>query len=198
MDYFTADLHFNHKNIITYCDRNAHGDTARLFDNVGDMNEHIVNMWNLTVKDTDTVYLLGDVAFGSKDEAIILCNRLKGRKILIYGNHDLRCDEAYWKRAGFDEVHKLGYGQTMPYQEFFLSHYPYRKALTEYDTRDYLFEHAAESTPTILLHGHVHTQWKFKENMINVGIDVWDYRPVSIKSIRYYAEGGPPLGNTPD
>jgi calcineurin-like phosphoesterase family protein len=148
------------------------------------MNEHLIDMWNRTIKDEDTCYVLGDVAFGSNTEAIILCNRLKGRKVLICGNHDLGRGEWYWKDAGFNEVHKLGYGQTLPYKEFYLSHYPYRKALMEYDTRDYLFDHAAAETEVTLLHGHVHTQWKIRKNMVNVGVDVWGYRPVSIETIR--------------
>ena len=191
MDFFTADLHFNHKNIIKYCDRGAfrnhpefRGGTERLFSGVKEMNEYLITQWNRTVTDEDTVYLLGDVAFGNKDEAISLCNRLKGHKVLIYGNHDLKCDDEYWTRAGFGEIHRLGYGKTLPYKEFHLAHYPYKNALTEYDTREYLHGHAPEESDVVLLHGHVHTQWKTKKNMVNVGVDVWNYRPVSTETIR--------------
>lgn len=183
MDYFTADLHFNHKNIIKYCFRTP-GRTNRQFEDVTEMNEHMIEQWNKTVNETDTVYLLGDVAFGNKDEAITLCNRLKGNKILIVGNHDLFAKGDYWTRAGFSEVHKLGYGQLLPYKEFYLSHYPYRDSLMEYDLRDHLHGHAAERKKVTLLHGHVHTQWKVQDNQINVGVDVWDYTPVSLEVIR--------------
>lgn len=30
-----------------------------------------------------------------------------------------------------------------------------------------------------LLHGHVHEKWKTRGRQINVGIDVWNFRPVS-------------------
>jgi calcineurin-like phosphoesterase family protein len=30
-----------------------------------------------------------------------------------------------------------------------------------------------------LLHGHVHTRWRVEGRQVNVGCDVWDYRPVS-------------------
>ena len=30
-----------------------------------------------------------------------------------------------------------------------------------------------------LLHGHVHTSWQVNGRQINVGVDVWDYAPVS-------------------
>lgn len=35
-----------------------------------------------------------------------------------------------------------------------------------------------------LLCGHVHEKWKQLDKMINVGCDVWDYRPVSLDKIR--------------
>lgn len=191
MDYFTADLHFNHNNIIKYCGRGAYKDqnsfrsgTERLFNDVTEMNEHLIKTWNEIVKDNDRVYVLGDVAFGSKSEAITLCNRLKGRKTLIYGNHDLKYSKSFWHDAGFDLVHKLGYGAVAEYQEFYLAHYPYRKALMQHDTREYLRDHAPVEQDKVLLHGHVHTQWIIKDNMINVGVDVWNYRPVSITEIR--------------
>ena len=34
-----------------------------------------------------------------------------------------------------------------------------------------------------LLCGHVHTKWKTIHHMINVGVDVWNFQPVSIVEI---------------
>ena len=31
--------------------------------------------------------------------------------------------------------------------------------------------------------GHVHEKWKFQHNMVNVGVDVWDFYPVDAKQI---------------
>jgi calcineurin-like phosphoesterase family protein len=30
-----------------------------------------------------------------------------------------------------------------------------------------------------LLHGHVHEKWLHRKRMINVGVDVWNFTPVS-------------------
>jgi calcineurin-like phosphoesterase family protein len=35
----------------------------------------------------------------------------------------------------------------------------------------------------LLLHGHVHTRWRIEDHQVNVGCDVWDYRPVSEEAI---------------
>ena len=79
MIYFIADTHFNHANIIKYCNRP--------FKNTDEMNKYIIKKWNSVVKQTDTVYHLGDVGFGSLQEVKSLVERLI-RKI-IYVLHKL-------------------------------------------------------------------------------------------------------------
>lgn len=60
MRYFIADTHFNHENIIKYCNRP--------FEDSKEMNEYIINKWNSVVTENDVVYHLGDVGFGSTEE----------------------------------------------------------------------------------------------------------------------------------
>ena len=52
MVYFTADLHFYHKNIITA--------TNRPFSNEDEMNRVLIQNWNNKVSFNDNVYILGD------------------------------------------------------------------------------------------------------------------------------------------
>jgi len=178
MIYFTSDTHVGHKNIISFCERP--------FESTEHMNEALVYNWNSTVKPEDTVYHLGDVSFMNKQKTLDICHRLNGNKKLIMGNHDLNRDVNFWYECGFAEVWRLGYGATVEAEGFTLCHYPYRKDLSEYDHREYLYHHAPEpkgvlgAGTLVLLHGHVHRQWKTKYGMINVGVDVWDLKPVSI------------------
>jgi calcineurin-like phosphoesterase family protein len=188
MIYFTSDTHFNHHNIIKYCHRSpGENGTERVFKDVGEMNEHMVEMWNYVVQPEDTVYHLGDVFFGPKHEAITLCNRLNGHKVLIKGNHDLKPKPEFWEEAGFSETVTLGHRKTHKLEVggkvYHLSHYPYVEDLMEYDERTYLHHHAPTSDNIPLLHGHVHDRWQTKGNMINVGVDVWNYVPVSLPAI---------------
>lgn len=58
-----------------------------------DHESRVKTLWNEKVSDEDTVIVAGDISWGMKlDEAILdldFISNLKGRKILIKGNHDL-------------------------------------------------------------------------------------------------------------
>ena len=75
--FFIADTHFNHANIIKFCNRP--------FNDVLEMNEVMIDNWNKTVKWNDKVYHVGDFAFG---EAKHIIDRLNGKITLILGSHE--------------------------------------------------------------------------------------------------------------
>ena len=79
MIFFTADTHFGHASILKLC--------KRPFKTIEEMNETMIKNWNDRVKDTDTVYIVGDMFYRCTDAEDIL-KRLKGKKRLIVGNHD--------------------------------------------------------------------------------------------------------------
>ncbi len=66
-------------NIIELCNRP--------FSSVDEMNEAMIANWNGVVKNCDTVYVIGDFAWKT-DKAEEFLTRLKGKKVLIMGNHD--------------------------------------------------------------------------------------------------------------
>lgn len=79
--WFTADLHLGHASIIEHCDRP--------FRTLDEMHETIIARWNERVASDDTVWLLGDVALGDREQTLPLVRRLNGHKRLVAGNHDL-------------------------------------------------------------------------------------------------------------
>ena len=175
--YFTSDHHFNHTNIIRYCNRP--------YTSVEEMNEDMVRRWNETVSNEDTVYYLGDFSLQPKEVEYWL-SRLNFKVIHLYlGNHDApfkkpSLDNRY-KQWGFTSVRTTGIFEKDQYK-FFLSHLPYKGL----EGGDYE-ERYADLRPTDkgdwMLCGHVHEKWKIKNKMINVGVDVWNGRPVSLETL---------------
>lgn len=84
--FIISDTHFNHTNIIKYCNRP--------FASVAEMNQTLIDNWNRVVRPQDTVIHCGDFAFtrankkAAGDAIRALTKSLNGRKILILGNHD--------------------------------------------------------------------------------------------------------------
>ncbi len=93
--FFIGDTHFGHKNIIVFSKR------LRPFDTIQEHDEEIIKRWNSVVRDHDSVWHLGDVAFGK--QSLELVKRLKGQKRLIAGNHDGYSTQKYLD-AGFLSV----------------------------------------------------------------------------------------------
>jgi calcineurin-like phosphoesterase family protein len=159
MIYFTADLHLNHHNIIRYCNRP--------FIDIAEMNSELVNNWNTTVNESDTVYFLGDLFFKSNNF------KLNGQIIYIKGNHD----------HNFPDL-RLSDSITIQGLHIFMMHYP-----PWINSLKYSFTIPLKTD--IILCGHVHNNWKTRTYtncqgnipVINVGVDVWDYKPVTIEKI---------------
>ena len=57
MNYYIADTHFGHENIMRHCNRP--------FTSVDEQDEILIKNWNNTVGKNDTVYIIGDFCFKS-------------------------------------------------------------------------------------------------------------------------------------
>ena len=84
MIWFTSDLHFFHDRILEF-----HPKRKEIFGStVEKAKEAMIQLWNSRVNKKDTVYILGDLAFGEVEDKRKLFQRLNGNKVLILGNHD--------------------------------------------------------------------------------------------------------------
>ena len=188
--WFTADLHFGHRNIISYCDRP--------FDDVESMTDALIDRWNQVVADDDVVWVLGDFALGRIADTLPLAGRLRGRKVLLAGNHD-RCWAGHDRRveewteryldAGFDEIVQGSTTMGLGGETVLLCHFPYRG---DSHGKDRYIDHRPVDRGAWLLHGHVHEQWAEQGRMINVGVDVRGYRPVADTAIAAIIRAGAP------
>lgn len=156
--FFTSDSHFSHTNIIRYC--------SRPFADTNEMDEAMIKKWNDVVKPEDICYHLGDFGLTSKEKIIEIGNRLNGHKILIKGNHDRQTNKTYYQ-AGFEKIHDrwmLDFRGGFDDQDIYLEHRP----KFDWRPKDANFFHFC---------GHVHIAWTRKGNIINVGVDKWDFIP---------------------
>ena len=179
--FVTADLHFGHANIIGY--------SNRPFDSVETMDRALVDLWNDTVDEDDEVVVLGDIVLGRFAESLRFIAELNGVKTLVPGNHD-RCWSGHGRRAdamrdvyldaGFDAVVDVHAALTLAGELTVLSHFPYRG--DSHDQDRYLDARPPDHGHW-LLHGHVHERWRQRGRMINVGVDAWAGRPVSLERL---------------
>ena len=163
--YITSDTHFNHKNIIEYCNRP--------FASVEEMNKALVDNWNSIVTDDDTVFFLGDFCLGNKEEIIKFGSQLKGTKILIMGNHDTASLDTYTK-AGFSTIYK-------------------KPVIIKFDNFDITieFSHAPkyEDNHYPNVHGHVHDKAENDAMHYCACVELHDYKPVPLEDIvKYFKE----------
>lgn len=171
MLYFIADTHFGDPKIIPYC--------HRPFSSLDDMTEKLITNWNNKVKDTDIVFMLGDLSLYDLEHTKDIVNRLKGNKYLIKGNHDTFSTDDY-KSCGFLDVFE--------------------------DTRDFnindeqmptlILSHKPKDTKYFNIHGHIHDEPLKKQypelnqdTHFCVSVEMTNYEPVSLEEIKNKIKG---------
>ena len=124
--------------------------------------------WNETVGADDDVWHLGDFALRtSADAAAALLRALNGRKHLVIGNNDP------------PEITALaGWSSVRDYAE--ISVQDRRLVLCHYAFRSW----NGMSKGTLNLHGHSHGRLKPLPRQTDVGVDVWDFRPIAVGQVR--------------
>ena len=169
--FFISDLHLGHNNIYRVPFRTPDGKRMRRFHTMQEAEDYMVQQWNSVVTKRDTVYVLGDIAFNKKGLARV--GEMKGRKILISGNHDGLETEEYLKY--FAKVQGVRY---MKKQGFILSHIP---------IHPYQFEAGRFSHN---IHGHLHTYKVDDPRYVNVSVEQLNYTPLSLNNLREYLGKG--------
>lgn len=149
-----SDTHFGHRNIIGYCNRP--------FADENEMNEAMIERWNSVVKDGDIVYHLGDVYFGEQGRIL---HKLKGRKRLVIGNHDVGKDQYL-----LQNFNKIMAWRMFPEYGLLLTHVPVHP--------NSLFKVSKN------VHGHIHNQLIDDERYVNVSVEQINYTPVHIETLK--------------
>jgi calcineurin-like phosphoesterase family protein len=161
--YVISDHHFGHSRIIGYTDRP--------FSSVGEMNQTMLNRHYETVKETDVLIHLGDVAMDMRDgeETIEHFERLDG-DVLVRGNHDVGLNS---ERAPFVILDAC---------------------VIEHDGREFYCTHRPGDIPDNwdgwAIHGHIHNNdtqmYPFiaaDTQRVNVSSELLNYRPIALDTL---------------
>ena len=174
--FFTSDTHFGHENIIKFCNRP--------FANAKEMNETLINNWNRVVGPDDTIFHLGDFAFGGSYLWNNMLDRLNGHIHLVIGNHDRKN-----LRQGYVQKFDGIYPQlqiNIDGRSVYLNHYPFLCYGGSYrGDRDAVWQ----------LFGHVHSgpfsTGKDDERLkmlfpyqYDVGVDNNNFTPISWEDVK--------------
>lgn len=155
--FVTSDLHLGHYNIIRYC--------KRPFNNLDDMNTKLVNNWNSVISPKDTVYFLGDLAYGKNSSTDYWLCKLNGNIIFFRGNHDSSAN------INFIDSDIVTIGDI----QFFLTHTP---------------DNVPADWNGWIIHGHHHNNQldnypfiNYNRKTINISVELTNYKPVNINTI---------------
>ncbi len=157
--WFTADLHLGHARILDYC--------KRPYADAREMDEALTDKWNEVVRPGDDVYVVGDFALGDAETVAFYLRRLRGRKHLAWGNHDrksARTIKCWASSQAYIDI-------TVDGQRLMMSHYAMRTW-------------PGVHHGSIHLYGHSHGMLSPWRGSLDVGVDCWDYRPVSLDEVR--------------
>ncbi len=157
--FFTSDTHFGDSRVLRI--------DKRPFRTIPEHDEALIANWNEVVSPDDEVWHLGDFALHVRPERIDeLLGLLNGRKHLITGNND-----------GAATLAAKGWESVQSYAELMLD--GHAVVMCHYAFRTW----KNMGRGWIDLHGHSHGKLKPQTRQYDVGVDAWDYRPVTLETV---------------
>jgi calcineurin-like phosphoesterase family protein len=163
--YFTSDQHFGHNNVIKFCNRPFTPET---------MTRELIERHNSVVSQGARVYHLGDIFWRTITAmaANTILKQLNGQHYFIWGNHDETVEELLkWQPDAFvwaKDTYVVGKESNHP--RIILSHYSHQVWRGSHRGDWHLF-------------GHTHGALKGIGKSFDVGVDCWNYFPVSIEQV---------------
>lgn len=170
MIFLSADEHYSHARVIDFC--------ARPFKDVKEMDETLISNFNELVSESDITYHLGDFSLSRPQHVNNLLRRLHGTHILVLGGptHDRHPELCDWS--------KICYGAELlfPMIDDHKARVPI--VMSHFSMRVWPRSHYG----SYHVHGHSHGKLPPYGLSFDVGVDCWDYKPISIVQVYEYAE----------
>ncbi len=168
MNFYIGDLHFGHQSVIEF--------DKRPFQDVEEMDQRLIQLWNEKVSKDDQVYVLGDFAFRNKKPAEWYLSQLKGSKHLIIGNHDRKLLKNETAMGYFQSVDKMMHVKDMG-RQICLCHYPVIDWFGMYYGSWHIYGHIHNG-------GNESAQYMKKlERALNASACINHYAPVSFEEL---------------
>lgn len=172
--YVCSDLHLGHDKEFLW--------KTRGFNSVEEHDAAIIQRHNELVKPDDTVYCLGDLFFGDKEQGIEKLQKLNGQFYVVIGNHDTNARVAeYLRLMGSDEnnhfkILNVQYAYEFKYKKYhlFFTHYPT------------ITGNPGSPFYTWNIHGHTHSNSSIDESRLlcyDVSPEAHDCRPILLDDI---------------
>lgn len=168
MIFYIADTHFGHANIMRI--------DKRPFSDVHEMDEYMIFRWNERVNPDDNIYVVGDFSYKGINPPESYLRRLKGKKHLLIGNHDIKLLKNKAAMSYFETVNDIltiqdGNNQVV------LCHYP-------------LIEWPHYYRNAYHVYGHIHNNnnkanliMAEEERALNAGVMLNNYSPSSLNEL---------------
>lgn len=168
--WFIGDTHFGHRGILTYSGE------FRPYKTLEEHDEALIENWNKLVADDDKVYHLGD--FCLNRSALAIGKRLKGRKILVMGNHDIFRTQEYLD-AGFERVQGA-----LQFENLILTHIPVHPSQLEHRFFANVHGHLHKHRVLVPLTG-AETKFdpKYDWRYLNVGAEHTGCKPITLEEV---------------
>lgn len=148
--FFIGDCHFGHKKVTQF----------RPWPTVEEHDAELMRRWQSVVRQQDTVYVVGDCAFGTA--ALDKFGWLAGTKKLVMGNHDTTATATYLKY--FSRV--IGCAEI---NNWLVTHIP-------------VHESQFARWP-LNIHGHTHANKINDPRYFCVSAEQIDYTPITVEQI---------------
>ena len=168
MNFYIADTHIGHSNVIRFDDRP--------FYTVEEMDSVLMTNWNNKVSDDDDIYIIGDLIYRTNKDFSEYLDNLNGKKHLIVGNHDEKLLKDKRFRSYFVEIADIKQIFDKD-RKVVLCHYPMVEWPSYFRGAYHLFGH---------IHNNQNDAWsvmKTKENAINVGCMLNGYEPLTLDEL---------------
>lgn len=168
MIYYTGDLHFGHKNVLDF--------DHRPFSTVEEMDRFLIDSWNARVQDNDTVYLLGDFCYRSEHSPEWYLRQLRGKKILVLGNHDGAIMNSPEAQQYFEAIEKMTFLKDDG-KMICLCHFPIAEWNGFYREAWHIYGHIHNRK------GETYEIMKNRPRSLNAGCMINNYMPVTFREL---------------